>query len=402
MWVENIEREKFEALRAELDERAQRLWAAAEARSLGRGGIAVVARATGMTPERIQRGLKELDEPRSSEERRVRRPGAGRKRKVDEDEGLMPALEKLIEPTTRGDPESSLRWTCKSTRKLANELSAQGHEVSYKTVERLLAEANYSLQGTRKTLEGSKHEDRDAQFNHIYETVNEFQSQQQPVISVDCKKKELVGQFSNKGQEWQPKGQPEKVNVHDFIDPELGKAIPYGVYDITNNNAWVSVGVDHDTADFAVETINCWWKTMGKIAYPEAKKLYITSDGGGSNGWRLRLWKAALQQFADNTGLTVQVSHLPPGTSKWNKIEHRLFSYITQNWRGRPLASLETIVNLIANTRTEGGLKVRAALDLARYPTGKKVTNEEMAKIKLSRDEFHGEWNYQIAPRSSV
>lgn len=393
-------RKKYELLRDVLDERTRRLWAAVEARAVGHGGVQVVAEATGMARSTVYLGGKELDAGElGALGDRVRRPGGGRKPLAELDPGLKPALDALVEPTTRGDPESPLRWTCKSTRKLAAELTAQGHRVSARVVAELLVEMGYSLQATHKTREGSsKHPDRDAQFKHINAQVASFQRAEQPVISVDTKKKELIGDFANKGREYQPKGKPEQVRVHDFIDKDLGKAIPYGVYDVARNAGWVSVGVDHDTSQFAVQTIRQWWRTMGRRHYSAARKLLVTADGGGSNASRSRLWKVELQALANETGLAITVSHLPPGTSKWNRIEHRLFSHITQNWRGRPLSSHETVVNLIANTTTSTGLKVRAKLDHGTYPLDVKVTDEELEAVRLKRHSFHGEWNYTIRP----
>jgi hypothetical protein len=394
---------KFESLRPVMDERMCRLWAAAEARALGYGGISVVAAATGMTRTRISAGIRELQrmaEASTPPGPRLRRPGGGRKTAVVRDPTLPGALDALVEPVTRGDPQSPLRWTCKSLDKLAAELQAQGHSVSHETVRQLLKEMDYRLQATRKTREGSSHPDRDAQFQHISEQTKAFHAEEQPVISVDTKKKELVGDFANKGREWRPTGEPEPVRVHDFIDPALGKAIPYGVYDIGANEGWVSVGTDHDTAAFAVQSVRTWWEQMGRPAYPNATDLMITADGGGSNGSRLKLWKTELQGFADESGLRITVCHFPPGTSKWNKIEHRMFCHITQNWRGRPLVSREAIVNLIGSTTTKQGLKVRAALDTNPYPTGIRVTDEELAAVQLIRSDFHGEWNYTILPRN--
>ena len=333
---------------------------------------------------------------------RVRRPGGGRKPLTHHDPGLVAALESLVEPLTRGDPQSPLRWTCKSTAKLAAELKARGHPVSPRTINTLLAQLGYSLQSNRKTREGGKHPDRNAQFEHINAKAESFQRSGQPVVSVDTKKKELVGDFKNGGREWQPKGQPEEVRVHDFIDPKLGKAIPYGVYDLAANLGWVSVGVDHDTAEFAVATLRRWWERLGSEMYPGAKRLLVTADGGGSNGSRCRLWKLKLQEFADETGLRVTVCHFPPGTSKWNKIEHRMFCHITQNWRGRPLVDLECVVSLIGSTTTETGLEIRAELDEKTYPLGRVVTQREMDALSIKADEFHGEWNYTIRPRARI
>ena len=394
--------EKYEALRDVMDERVRRLWAATEARALGYGGVSVVARAVGLTRPTIAAGMKELGDARGlvpmAPRHRVRRAGAGRPRVTDSDVGLRPALEELVEPATRGHPMSPLRWTCKSVRTLAAELTRQGHRVSHQTVSEVLQLSGYSLQANRKTREGAGHPDRNAQFEHIARRAKEFQQRGQPVISVDTKKKELVGDFKNAGREWYPAGQPPSVRVHDFLDDELGKAIPYGVYDLGANAGWVSVGIDHDTPEFAVESIYCWWRQMGRKTYPEARDLLITADGGGSNGSRTRLWKVALGRMADATGLKISVCHFPPGTSKWNKIEHRMFCHITRNWRGRPLESLEVVVNLIASTTTTKGLRVRAALDTDEYPTGVKVDDATMAALRLTPDELHGEWNYAIAP----
>ena len=396
---------KYEALRGVMDEQLRRLWAASEARALGYGGVSIVARAVGLTRPTITAGLKELGDARQlvsmAPKHRVRRHGAGRPRVTDSDAGLRPALEQLVEPATRGDPMSPLRWTCKSVRTLAAELTRQGHRVSYQTVSEVLQQSGYSLQANRKTREGAEHPDRNAQFEHIARRAKEFQKRAQPVISVDTKKKELVGEFKNAGREWHPKGQPTQVRVHDFQDDELGKAIPYGVYDLGADTGWVSVGIDHDTPEFAVESIYCWWRQMGRKTYPEASELLITADGGGSNGSRARLWKVALQRMADATGLKISVCHFPPGTSKWNKIEHRMFCHITRNWRGRPLESLEVVVNLIASTTTTKGLRVRAALDTDQYPTGVKVDDATMAALRLAHDKFHGDWNYAIAPHET-
>lgn len=393
---------KFQLLAPEMDERRRRQWAAAEARELGWGGVSLVARATGLSRPTIHAGLRELDQPaeqRALDAARVRRPGGGRKRLVDTDSNLLSALEALIDPVTRGDPESPLRWTCKSTRRLADELTRQQHPVGPRTVAALLKEAGYSLQANRKTREGGSHPDRNAQFEHIHAQVVAFHKQRQPVISVDTKKKELVGDFKNGGREWRPQGTPENVRVHDFIDKDLGKAIPYGVYDLASNEGWVSVGITHDTARFAVASIRRWWTEMGDARFPRARKLMITADGGGSNSSRNRLWKVALQELADELDLRLQVCHFPPGTSKWNKIEHRMFSFITQNWRGKPLVSHQAIVNLIASTTTRAGLTVKAALDSNHYETKIKITDEELSLLKLKRDEFHGDWNYTLSPR---
>lgn len=401
MDIESAVKERYQNLEWALDERLRRLFAASEAKAIGHGGITLVWKATGVARGSIQQGLKELVERpdgMESSSRRIRRVGAGRKTTVTDDAALLAALESLVEPVTRGDPESPLRWTCKSLRQLATELGEQGHSVSHTSIGGLLKQLGYSLQGNRKTLEGSDHPDRNSQFEYINARVEEALSQGQPVISVDTKKKELVGQFKNGGKEWRPEGDPEKVNVYDFVDKELGRANPYGVYDLANNTGWVSVGTDHDTASFAVATIRRWWLAMGSPLYPDVKELLITADGGGSNGSRVRLWKLELQQLSDELGIPIRVSHFPPGTSKWNKIEHRLFSHISMNWRGQPLVSHEVIVNLIAATTTRKGLQVRAELDSKPYPKGIKVTDKEFAAIRIVRDEFHGEWNYTILP----
>ena len=395
-------KKRFSILSGLLDERSRRLVAAAESLALGRGGISAVSRATRMSRPVIRLGVGELENPQTVVRGRVRRPGGGRKRIVESDSELVGDLEGLVEPATRGDPESPLRWTCKSVRRLAEELKRQGHVISYPVVAELLREQGYSLQGNRKSQEGDSHPDRNAQFEHINRKVKRFLASQQPVISVDTKKKELVGNFKNSGRELRPQGEPEKVRVHDFIIPELGRATPYGVYDLAQNTGWVSVGMDHDTAEFAVETIRRWWKDMGRAVYPQANRLLITADAGGSNGPRLRLWKVELQKLADETGLRIAVCHFPPGTSKWNKIEHRLFSFISQNWRGKPLISFEVIVNLIAATTTAKGLKVHAELDDRPYPAGTQIEDEELAEVRLKRDKFHGEWNYEIHPRLSA
>lgn len=392
-------RVRFEKLAPFLDERMRRLVAASESLATGFGGTSIVSRETGVSRRAIIQGIKELDQEPVVGVGRVRRAGGGRKKTVEKDATLKSDLERLVEPVTRGDPESRLRWTCKSVRKLARELQDMGHKTSHRMVAELLHELGYSLQANRKTLEGSSHADRDAQFRYINEQVDSLQRSGQPVISVDTKKKELVGDFKNTGRELRPKGNPEKVRVHDFVIPELGRAAPYGVYDIAHNVGWVSVGVDHDTSAFAVETIRRWWQSMGQVAYPDAKQLLITADSGGSNGSRVRLWKLELQKLADETGLQLTVCHLPPGTSKWNKIEHRLFSFISQNWRGKPLITHQVIVDLIAATSTKSGLKVRAQVDSNLYPAGIKVSKLQFAAISLERDEFHGEWNYKISPR---
>ena len=384
-----------------LNERSRRLWAAAEAQALGNRGTSLVVRATGISRSTIVRGMKEAEGGRGATEGRIRRPGGGRKSATAIDPGLRVALEHLVEPESRGDPESPLRWTCKSTRLLAKELVAGGHQASDWLVRHILYDLEYSLQANRKTHEGSSHPDRDAQFRHINARVVRQLRLRQPAISVDTKKKELVGDFKNGGREWRPRGKPLRVRVHDFIDPKKGKAIPYGVYDLALNKGWVAVGIDHDTAAFAVHTIHRWWQRMGTKAYPRATSLLIVADSGGSNGSRVRLWKWELQRLADATQLTIHVSHLPPGTSKWNKIEHRLFSFISHNWRGRPLLTHATIVKLISSTQTSTGLKVRCILDTRRYPKEVKVTDEQMESIRLKPDSFHGDWNYTIRPHAT-
>lgn len=401
--VERI-RQKYIALAPVMDERMRRQWAASEAQTLGWGGVAVISRATGLARNTIKTGIQELEyrakHPKEVVEDRVRRPGAGRKRLQQVDPKLLEALEELVDPATRGDPESPLRWTCKSTGMLARELTRQGHPVTDRTVATMLKEAGYSLQGNRKTREGTQHPDRNAQFEHINDQVKAFYRQRQPVISVDTKKKELVGDFRNSGRDWQPKGKPEHVRVHDFLDKQLGKAIPYGVYDLASNEGWVSVGITHDTAQFAVASIRRWWLEMGSARFPNARKLMITADGGGSNSSRNRLWKVTLQGLVDDIGIPIHVSHFPPGTSKWNKIEHRMFCFITSNWRSRPLISHQVIVELISNTTTKAGLVVRAALDENQYNTEIGVSDEELSKVNLKRDTFHGDWNYVIRPRN--
>jgi hypothetical protein len=391
-------RKKFEALSGVMDERVRRLWAGVEA-ECSEGGIAAVERATGLSRTTIRAGRDELRAGVSSGDVvKVRRPGGGRTPLEEQNPELVAALEALVDPVTRGDPESPLRWTSKSTRKLAEELFAQGYQLSPQKVGQLLNASGYSLQSNQKTLEGSAHPDRNAQFEFINDRVDSHQARGEPVISVDTKKKELVGDFKNGGREWQPGGAPVPVRVHDFIDKDLGKAIPYGVYDIGLNTAWVSVGVDHDTAEFAVESIGQWWRNMGKKAYPDATELLITADGGGSNGTRCRLWKVELQRLADRTGLTIGVSHFPPGTSKWNKIEHRLFCHITENWRGRPLVDHETVVQLIGAVRTSSGLSVKAHLDTRSYQTGISIADAQMEQLNLVPECFHGDWNYTIKP----
>jgi len=373
--------------------------AASEALAAGYGGIAAVARATGVAPSTIGRGIEDLSRRDDAMPGRQRRPGGGDKPLVEKDPTLRADLEALVEPTTRGDPQSPLRRTCKSLRKLAAALVEKGHKITFPVVGRLLREMGYSLQANRKTREGEGHADRDAQFGFINSKVTAALSHNQPVISVDTKKKELIGDFKNGGREYHPRGSPEEVRVHDFLIKELGRAVPYGIYDLAANAGWVSVGIDHDTATFAVNSIRSWWRTMGQARYPKASRLVITADGGGSNGYRLRLWKLELQRLADETGMDIEVHHLPPGTSKWNKIEHRLFSFISQNWRARPLVSYQTIVQLIAATTTKAGLTVQCELDANSYPSGTVVSDAEMATIRIARDEFHGEWNYTISPR---
>src|SRR5713101_4407983 len=402
---------KYRALAGRLDEATLRLWAAIEARTLGRGGVSTVAKAIGKSRTTIYAGFEELESTKPSSvsrpslgvdaagKRRIRAKGGGRKKLTDKDTTLLRDLDALVEPTARGDPQSPLRWTCKSTPRLAKELAEQGHQVSQRSVCDLLAQLNYSLQSTRKTREGGQHPDRDAQFNHIARTAAQYQATGDPVISVDTKKKELIGDFKNGGREWRRKGDPEPVRVYDFIDPELGKVAPYGVYDVAANQGWVSVGIDHDTAEFAVESIRRWWKEMGHPRYPTARRLLITADCGGSNGYRVRLWRLQLQKLADELHLVIQVCHVPPGTSKWNKIEHRMFCHITNNWRGRPLVSREVVVNLIGSTTTDQGLHIRSQLDENTYQAGLKVSDQELAELTVERDEFHGEWNYRLRPR---
>ena len=395
-------REKYQALRSILNERQRRLWAAVEAKVLGHGGQTVVEKATGLSRRTLYAGLQELQDGAvqpALDSNRSRHRGGGRQRLAVKDARLLSDLDALVEPTSRGDPETPLRWTCKSTRHLAAELQRQGHQIGRQKVAELLKALDYSLQGTRKVKEGAAVPDRDAQFNYINRRVKRFQRRRQPVISVDTKKKELVGQFQNKGREWQPRGHPEEVQVYDFIDKALGGVHPYGVYDPQANEGWVNVGIDHDTAEFAVESIRRWWRTMGGARYPKATELLITADGGGSNGSRNRLWKLKLQGLADDMGLRISVCHFPPGTSKWNKIEHRMFSFISMNWRGRPLINLETVVNLIANTTTETGLRIQAELDQNTYQKGIKVSAKEFKTINLKKANFHGEWNYLILPR---
>ena len=395
---EDIILEKYQMLAPELNERTLRLFAAAEAMSLGRGGISLVSRAIEISRDRISRGIEDIESEKKLNPDCVRRKGGGRKKLLESDPTLKEELELLFSPYTRGDPESPLRWTCKSVRKLADALNRKGRSVSHSTVATLLRNMNYSLQANRKTMEGKQHPDRNGQFEYINKRVRSHQRRVQPAISVDAKKKEKVGNFKNGGQEWHPKGDPEKVRVHDFIDKELGKVAPYGVYDLTKNNGWVSVGIDHDTAAFAVASICRWWRKMGRPAYSKASHLLITADSGGGNSSRSRLWKVELQKMANRAGLTITVCHFPPGTSKWNKIEHRMFSFITKNWRGKPLIDHATIVNLIGSTKTKEGLKIRCELDAKTYPKGIKVSDAQLEKVKLEKHKFHGDWNYTIYP----
>ena len=389
---------RYDAVKPHLTERQRRVWLGVEARELGSGGVRIVADAVGVSPDTVRRGRDELDDPQPLEVGRSRAPGGGRRRTEARDPGLVGALDELVDPESRGDPMTPLRWTCKSLRGLAAELGNRGHPASATLVARLLHEAGYSLQANAKTLEGTQNPDRDAQFQHIHDTAAGFLAAGDPVVSIDCKKKELVGQFKNGGKQWRPAGEPERVNVHDFMDHRLGKAIPYGVYDIGDNTGWVSVGVDHETAAFAVNTLRSWWNTVGRSTYPAATRLLINADSGGANGNRRRAWKTELAALAADTGLQITVCHLPPGTSKWNKIEHRLFSQITRNWRGRPLASHETIIKLIGATTTTTGLTVTAQLDTGAYPTGVKVSDREMKELPIIRDSWHGEWNYTLLP----
>jgi transposase len=397
MEAEESLRAKFSALLPHLDERQQRLYLGSEARALGHGGVAAVARAAGVSRVTVSAGVGEL-EAGAEPPGRARRPGGGRKRAADADPGLVPALLALVEPEERGDPMSPLRWTTKSTRNLADELTRQGHKVSADTVGDLLREAGFSLQGNAKTIEGARHPDRDAQFRCISTQARAHQDAGDPVISVDTKKKELIGEFANAGRDWRPKGEPAAVRTHDFPGDSAGKAIPYGIYDVTADAGWVNAGTDHDTAAFAVESIRRWWDAVGQASYPAARRLLITADAGGSNGYRTRAWKTGLAALAAGTGLQITVCHFPPGTSKWNKIEHRLFSHITMNWRGRPLTSHDVVINSIAATTTRTGLTVDARLDDGTYPTGVKVSNAQMAALPISRHPFHGDWNYTLHP----
>jgi Rhodopirellula transposase DDE domain len=398
--VDAVLAELFELVAPHLTEKQRRLLAGAAARALGRGGGARMARISGLSRPTVYAGARELDAP-PDPRGRVRGPGGGPRRLVERQPGLLSALDELVDPDTRGDPESPLRWTCKSTRQLADALGAQGFQASDDTVGRLLKQQGYTLQRTQKTLEGAQHPDRDGQFRYLNEQAREHLAASQPVVSVDTKKKELVGRYANGGREWRPVGEPEQVAVHDFPDPEVGKAIPYGIYDLGANAGWVSVGTDHDTAAFAVATLRHWWEQAGRVAYPHAERLLITADAGGSNGYRIRAWKTELARFAAETGLAVTVCHFPPGTSKWNKIEHRLFSHISMNWRGRSLVSHEVIVELIAATQTRSGLKVRAELDRGRYPLGVRISDRELAAVPLRRHDWHEEWNYTVLPTAA-
>ena len=390
--------EKYAAVEAYLDERGRRIWGATESRAIGYGGDALVSDATGLSRPTIRAGRREIESGRIAPGR-IRRAGAGRAGIEQSQPGIKQARERLVDPLTRGDPESPLRWTCKSRAKLTAARSKAGWKVSSTTVSRLLHELGYRLQSVRKSREGTSHPERNAQFEHINRKADEFLQRAQPVVSVDTKKKELVGEFKNAGREWQPKGKPEQSLVHDFPQDSAGKAIPYGIYDMGHNEAWVNVGRDHDTPAFAVASLRRWWNEMGKRRYADAGELFITADAGGSNGYRSRAWKHGLQKFADETRLRIHVSHFPPGTSKWNKIEHRLFCHITQNWRGKPLRTFETIVDLIGNTRTAAGLRVKAKLDKRKYPTGVAISKAEMNALSLHRNEFHGDWNYELHPR---
>ena len=394
--------QRFSALQPVLDERGRRRLAAAEALTAGHGGVAAAARATGVARSTIGRGLRELRSDAVIDPLRVRRPGAGRKPMTSTDASLVDDLRSLVEPDARGDPQSPLQWTCKSLGKLAAGLCSMGHKIGRTLVGELLHKLDYSLQSNRKTLEGTGNRDRDAQFRHINQRVAEALATGEPAISIDTKKKERVGNFKNAGREWHPEGQPEQVRVHDFVIPGLGRAAPYGIYDMADNTGWVSVGIDHDTAAFAANAIRSWWQNMGRERYPNAKSLVITADGGGSNGSRVRLWKLELQKLANEFGFPIRVCHLPPGTSKWNKIEHKLFSFITANWRGKPLASHKVIVQLIGATTSKTGLKVRCELDTNSYPKGIKVSNSQIKAINLTRHDFHGEWNYTVSPNGPV
>lgn len=398
MKQETVVREKFLLMKPTLNEQSCRRWVAIEAKVLGRGGVSLVARATGVSRNTIAKGLSELKIKPAIDGKRLRKEGGGRKRCTVNDKTLEQDLERLVEPTSRGDPESPLRYTIKSTRVLEQELKQQGHQATYPTIAAILHQKGYSLQANNKTREGANHPDRNAQFEFINNDVKNQQQSKEPVISVDAKKKELVGDFKNNGREWHPKGMPEEVRVHDFEIPDLGKVVPYGIYDIDRNHGWINLGIDNNTAEFAVESIRQWWNTIGKKFYPNAKTLTITADSGGSNSPRARLWKTELQQLSNKSGLFLRVRHFPPGTSKWNKVEHRLFSFISQNWRGKPLISHAVIINLIASTTTKTGLKVECRLDTKKYPTGRKISDEAYNRINLTPEKFHGEWNYTITP----
>lgn len=391
-------KKKFSFVRDHLNERTLRIWSATEAKMFGHGGVTALSKVTGLSRATIHRGLKDLKSKKIPIEN-IRKPGAGRKKLIVTDENILGDLEALLEPATRGDPESILLWTCKSTRQLAKELNKNGHRISDRKICDLLSDLGYSLQANNKTQEGASHPDRNDQFLYIYNTVKNFQKSGQPIISVDTKKKEMIGNYKNNGKEWSKKHNPVDVQAHDFPDPNVPKAAPYGVYDISRNEGWVSVGISHDTAQFAVATIKKWWQKMGKKRYPFAKKIYITADCGGSNSRRSRLWKMELQKLADHLKINIHVSHFPPGTSKWNKIEHKMFSYISINWRGRPLTTYNVVVNLISNTKTESGLQIRAEMDTRKYEKGIKISNEDFEKINLKKCQFHGEWNYIIRPR---
>lgn len=392
---------KYQQIQLALDEKHRRIWCATEAKALGRGGMSIVREATGVSLPTIRRGLIEIKDPEFLKSKQQRKQGGGRKKLLEKDPKIKQILHDLVEPTSRGDPMSPLRWTSKSTRKLAKQLKIQGYKIEYKTIGTLLKEMEFSLQGNRKVKEGKSHVDRDAQFHHINDSVIAMFKKGMPAISVDTKKKEIIGEFKNNGKEYCEKGKPLLVNSHDFPDKKLGKVVPYGIYDLGKNKGWVSVGISGDTSEFAVNTIRAWWYKMGQPIYKNATELFITCDCGGSNGNRVRLWKKELQKFANETGLTLQVAHFPPGTSKWNKIEHKMFSYISMNWRGKPLITRETVVNLIGNTKTETGLEIRAVLDENEYLTGKEVSQEEMNSINMERLEFHPEWNYKIMPQVS-
>jgi hypothetical protein len=394
-----VVKQKYESLSDCLNERSRRLWCATEARAYGKGGVLAVHQATGISRNTIYKGLQELDTGQRLEKGRIRKEGGGRKKLTDTQPGILEALEKLVDPLSRGDPDSPLRWSLKSSYQLRDGLVSQGYKISQPRVGKLLSELDYSLQSNKKAQEGANHPDRNAQFKYINEQVKAFHKNNQPVISVDTKKKENIGEFKNHGQQYRPKGSLIEVKAHDFLDKRLGKVAPYGVYDIGKNKGWVSVGIDHDAAEFAVNAIRAWWYGMGQPGYEKAKQLLITADCGGSNGYRVRLWKVELQKLADETGLILQVNHFPPGTSKWNKIEQRMFSYISENWRGQPLISRETVVNLIGNTKTKKGLEIKAILDLNSYRKGIKISKKQLEEVNIARASFHGEWNYTIKPR---